>query len=137
VWPRGDGTRSRFSGRTIRRATARPRDFIHVEDLGRAHLLALEAAQEGEQRIYNLGNGAGFTVAEVIQAARRITGRRIDVVESPKRPGDPAVVVASAQKIRSELGWKPKKPDLETMISDAWDWIKVHSHEYEPGSMGD
>jgi UDP-glucose 4-epimerase len=137
VWPRGDGTRLRFSGRTIRRATARPGATSSTSRTSGAHLLVLEAAQEGEQRIYNLGNGAGFTVGEVIQAARRITGRRIDVVESPKRPGDPAVVVASAQKIRSELGWKPKKPDLETMISDAWDWIKVHSHEYEPGSMGD
>ena len=113
------------------------RDFIHVEDLGRAHILTLEAAEEGEQRVYNLGNGAGFTVAEVVQAAHRVTGRRIAVVESPRRPGDPAVVVASSQKIRAELGWKPEKPDLETMISDALDWIKVHSHEYEPGSAGD
>jgi len=109
------------------------RDFIHVEDLGRAHLLALEAAEEGEQRVYNLGNGAGFTVNEVIQAARRVTGRRIRVVELSRRPGDPDAVVASSQKIRAELGWKPEKPDLETMISDAWDWIRYHSHEYEPG----
>ena len=65
----------KFSGQTIRRRTARPRDFIHVEDLGHAHILALEEADEGEQRIYSLGNGAGFTVAEVIQAARWITGR--------------------------------------------------------------
>ncbi len=113
------------------------RDFIHVEDLGRAHLLALEAAEEGEQKIYNLGNGAGFTVTEVIQAARRVTERRIEVVESPRRPGDPAVVVASSQKIRTELGWEPEKPDLETIISDAWKWMQVYSHEYEPGSMRD
>ncbi len=109
------------------------RDFIHVEDLGRAHLLALEAAEEGKQRIYNLGNGTGFTVTEVIEAARRVTERRIEVVESPRRPGDPAIVVASSQRIRDELGWEPEKPDLETIISDAWNWIKIHSHEYESG----
>ena len=113
------------------------RDFIHVEDLGRAHLLALEAAEEGKHLVYNLGNGAGFTVNEVVEAARQVTGKPIRAVESARRPGDPAVVVASSQKIQAELGWKPEKPDLETMISDAWDWIKVHSHEYEPGSAGD
>ncbi len=111
------------------------RDFIHVEDLGRAHLLALEAARAGEHRVYNLGNGAGFSVNEVVEAARRVTKRPIEVVASPRRPGDPAVVVASSEKIRAELGWQPEKPDLETMISDAWDWIRFHSHEYERGSV--
>ncbi|MDP8951896.1 MAG: NAD-dependent epimerase/dehydratase family protein, partial [Actinomycetota bacterium] len=113
------------------------RDFIHVEDLGCAHLLALEAAEEGKQKVYNLGNGTGFTVNEVIRAARRVTGRSIGVVESPRRPGDPAVVVASNQKIRAELGWEPEKPELETMISDAWNWIRLHSHEYVTRSARD
>ena len=103
------------------------RDYIHVEDLGRAHLLALEAAKEGEHKIYNLGNGAGFSVLEVVETARRVTGRHIEAVESPRRLGDPSVVVASSEKIRSELGWKPEKPELETMISDAWNWLQTYS----------
>ncbi len=107
------------------------RDYIHVEDLGRAHLLAIEAAEEGEHRIFNLGNGAGFSVLEVIEAARQVTGRHIEAVESPRRRGDPAVLVASSDRIRSELGWKPEKPDLETMISDAWNWMQSHPHGYE------
>jgi UDP-glucose 4-epimerase len=107
------------------------RDYIHVEDLGRAHQLALEAAEPGEHRVYNLGNGAGFSVREVIEAARRVTDRPIKAVESPRRSGDPAVLVASSDKIRSELGWKPEKPELEVMISDAWDWMQRHPHGYE------
>ncbi len=108
------------------------RDFIHVEDLSHAHLLALEATAEGKHVVYNLGNGAGFTIREVIETARRVTKMPIEVVESSRRPGDPAVVVASNRRIRTELGWEPEKPDLETMISDAWDWIRFHSHEYTP-----
>ena len=107
------------------------RDYIHVEDLGRAHQLALEAAEPGEHRVYNLGNGAGFSVREVIEAARRVTDRPIKAVQSPRRSGDPAVLVASSDKIRSELGWKPEKPELEVMISDAWDWMQRHPHGYE------
>jgi UDP-glucose 4-epimerase len=107
------------------------RDYIHVEDLGRAHLLALEAAEPGEHRVYNLGNGAGFSVREVIEAARGVTGRPIEAIESPRRPGDPAVLVASSEKIRRELGWKPDKPELEAMISDAWEWMQSHPHGYE------
>ena len=106
------------------------RDYIHVEDLGRAHLLALEAAEPGEHRVYNLGNGAGFSVREVIEAARSVTGRPIEAIESPRRPGDPAVLVASSEKIRRELGWKPEKPELEAMISDAWEWMRSHPHGY-------
>ena len=109
------------------------RDFIHVEDLSHAHLLALEAAAEGKHIVFNLGNGAGFTMLEVIETARGVTKMPIKVVEAPRRPGDPAVVVASNQRIRTELGWEPEKPDLETMISDAWDWTRFHSHEYGPG----
>ena len=107
------------------------RDYIHVEDLGRAHLLALEAAEAGEHRIYNLGNGAGFSVREVIDAARRVTGCPIEAVESPRRSGDPPVLVASSDRIRTELGWKPEKPELEVMISDAWEWMQSHPQGYE------
>lgn len=88
------------------------RDYIHVEDVARAHLLALEAAGPGSHKVYNLGNGSGYSVREVIETARRVTGRRIEIVEVPRRPGDPATVVAASDKIRSELGWKPEKPDL-------------------------
>jgi UDP-glucose 4-epimerase len=107
------------------------RDYIHVEDLGRAHLLALEAASAGEHRIYNLGNGAGFSVREVVEAARRVTGRPIEAVESPRRSGDPAVLVASSDRIRSDLGWEPEKPELEAMISNAWEWMQAHPNGYE------
>ena len=107
------------------------RDYIHVEDLGRAHLLALEAARPGEHRVYNLGNGAGFSVREVVEAARSVTGHTINAVEAPRRAGDPAVLVASSDRIRAELGWKPEKPDLEAMISDAWDWMLSHPNGYE------
>src|SRR3712207_2580922 len=107
------------------------RDYIHIEDLGRAHLLALEAARPGEHRIYNLGNGAGFSVREVIETARRVTGRPIEDIESPRRSGDPAVLVASSDRIRAELGWKPEKPALEAMIFDAWEWMQAHPDGYE------
>jgi UDP-glucose 4-epimerase len=107
------------------------RDYIHIEDLGRAHLMALEAARPGEHRVYNLGNGAGFSVLEVVEAARRVTGRRIEAVEAPRRAGDPPALVASSDKTREELGWKPEKPELEAMISDAWAWMRVHPDGYE------
>jgi UDP-glucose 4-epimerase len=107
------------------------RDYIHVEDLGRAHLLALEAVRPGDHRVYNLGNGAGFSVREVLKAARAVTGRRIKAIEAPRRAGDPAVLVASSDRIRTELGWKPVKPEIEAMISDAWDWMQVHPNGYE------
>ena len=106
------------------------RDYIHVEDLGRAHLLALEAAEPGEHSVYNLGNGAGFSVREVVEAARRVTGQSIDAVEAPRRAGDPPALVASSEKIRAELGWKPEKPGLEAMISDAWAWMRDHPNGY-------
>jgi UDP-glucose 4-epimerase len=107
------------------------RDYIHVEDLGRAHLLALEAAEPGKHSVYNLGNGAGFSVREVVAAARRVTGRIIDAVESPRRAGDPPTLVASSEKIQAELGWRPEKPGLETIISDAWAWMQNHPNGYE------
>lgn len=106
------------------------RDYIHVEDLARAHLLALDAATPGCHRIYNLGNGAGFSVMEVIEAARRITGHPIPTVETARRPGDPPILVAASDKLHDELGWQPEKPALETMIADAWAWMQVHPHGY-------
>ena len=107
------------------------RDYIHVEDLARAHLLALDSVHAGEHRIYNLGNGLGFSVREVIETARKVTGVPINTVEAPRRAGDPPILVASSRKIRDELGWTPQKPDLATMIGDAWQWQQVHSRGYD------
>ncbi|WP_119728531.1 UDP-glucose 4-epimerase GalE [Thermomonospora amylolytica] len=99
------------------------RDYIHVVDLGRAHLLALEACTPGTHRIYNLGNGNGFSVREVIEVCREVTGHPIPANVGPRRPGDPAVLVASSEKIQSELGWKPEH-DLRQMVSDAWAFLQ-------------
>ena len=111
------------------------RDYIHVEDLGWAHLLALDAAgeasQKGEHHVYNLGNGSGFSVRQVIEVAREVTGRPIEAVEAPRRAGDPPVLVASSALIRAELGWTPEKPELFAMISDAWEWMQEHPRGYE------
>ena len=98
------------------------RDYIHVSDLAKAHLLALKTLGTREKLIYNLGNGRGFTVREVIDSVRRVTGRPIAVEELPRRPGDPAVLVASSEKIASELGWKPDFPNLDDIVSSAWAW---------------
>jgi UDP-glucose 4-epimerase len=98
------------------------RDYIHVQDLADAHLLALGALSEKSRLIYNIGNGQGFTVREVIDSVRRVTGRPIAVEECPRRPGDPAVLVASAEKIKAELGWRPKFAELDQIISSAWKW---------------
>ena len=107
------------------------RDYIHIEDLGEAHILGLErATNPGEHRIYNLGNGTGFSVRQVIEAARAVTGREIPVREEPRRPGDPAALVASSQRIRDELGWVPRKPEIETMIADAWAWFQARPQGY-------
>lgn len=107
------------------------RDYIHIEDLGEAHILGLERATDpGEHRIYNLGNGTGFSVRQVIEAARAVTGRDVAVREEGRRPGDPAALVASSQKIRDELGWVPRKPEIETMIADAWAWFEARPEGY-------
>jgi UDP-glucose 4-epimerase len=99
------------------------RDYIHVRDLAEAHLLALAALSEARSRlIYNIGNGQGFSVLEVIESVRRVTGRPIVVEEYARRPGDPAVLVASSEKIRTELGWKPKFAELDQIIASAWEW---------------
>ena len=96
------------------------RDYIHIEDLASAHLLALEHARPGEHRIFNLGNGNGFSVREVIDAVREVTGLDFEVTEAERRPGDPPMLVAASDKIRQELGWSPAKPALTEMVADAW-----------------
>ena len=106
------------------------RDYIHVDDLAEAHALALAHARAGEHRIFNLGNGNGFSVREVIAAVERVTGQPIAAQEAPRRPGDPPRLVAAGQKIREQLGWAPQKPELETMIADAWAFARAHPHGY-------
>lgn len=103
------------------------RDYIHVEDLARAHLLALDATSEPGHRIFNLGNGAGFSVRQVIDTAVAVTGRNIPVLDAARRAGDPAVLVASSERIRRELGWAPVKPQLEAMVADAWEFLQQQS----------
>lgn len=105
------------------------RDYIHVVDLALAHILALEALDRGS-RVYNLGNGQGFTVREVLETAREVTGHPIPAVEGPRRPGDPAVLVASAERIRRELGWQPRYPDLRDIVASAWEWHRTHPDGY-------
>ncbi|MGH3325529.1 MAG: UDP-glucose 4-epimerase GalE [Streptomyces sp.] len=95
------------------------RDYIHVVDLGVAHLLALDGCEPGTHKLFNLGNGSGFSVREVIEVCREVTGHPIPAAVAPRRAGDPAVLVASAEKIKSELGWKPER-DLHAMVEDAW-----------------
>ena len=106
------------------------RDYIHIEDLASAHVLALQALEPGKRLIYNLGNGIGFTVKEVIEVARQVTGHPIPALLSPRRAGDPAMLVASSEKIRSELGWRPRYPDLEPIVASAWAWRSAHPDGY-------
>lgn len=106
------------------------RDYIHVSDLAAAHLLALDALDRSGQLIYNLGSGQGFTVRQVIDGVRRVTGRPIAVVESPRRDGDPTELIASSEKIRRELQWKSKFGELETILETAWIWHKNHPDGY-------
>jgi UDP-glucose 4-epimerase len=109
------------------------RDYIHISDLSSAHLLVLQHLledSEPRQLIYNLGNGRGFSVREVIEAARRVTGHPIPALESGRRSGDPAVLVASSEKIRRELGWEPRFSELERIITSAWEWRQKHPAGY-------
>ncbi len=98
------------------------RDYIHVRDLADAHMLALHALEHESRLIYNIGNGQGFSVLQVIESVRRVTGKTIAVEECPRREGDPAVLVASAEKIKAELGWAPKFEELDAIIESAWEW---------------
>ncbi|MFE9871540.1 UDP-glucose 4-epimerase GalE [Micromonospora sp. NPDC005686] len=102
------------------------RDYIHVEDLARAHLLALDAATPGRHRIYNLGNGNGFTNRQVVDVVREVTGHPVPVEVAPRREGDPAELVASSALARDELGWTPAKPTLHDMVGDAWAFYREH-----------
>ncbi len=105
------------------------RDYIHVTDLAQAHILALHALDEGSH-VYNLGNGLGFTVKEVIETCRQVTGHSIPAEIGPRRPGDPAELVAGSAKSRRELGWEPQYPDLRTIVEHAWEWHRTHPHGY-------
>jgi UDP-glucose 4-epimerase len=106
------------------------RDYIHIDDLAAAHLLALEQTRPGEHRIFNLGNGDGFSVREVIAAVEGVTGLEIPTREGDRRAGDPPMLVAASDRIRSELGWKPEKPGLEQIVADAWAFTQARPHGY-------
>jgi UDP-glucose 4-epimerase len=111
-WPTPDGTCIR--------------DYIHIDDLAAAHLLALDGARPGEHAIYNLGSGSGFSVREVVEVCRAVTGHPVPAVVAPRRGGDPAVLVASSAAAMAELGWRPEKTDLTTIVSDAWRFTQQH-----------
>jgi UDP-glucose 4-epimerase len=104
------------------------RDYIHVQDLARAHLRSLEALSERDRLIYNIGNGHGFTIRQVIESARRVTGHPIPVEEVERRPGDPGVLIASSEKIESELGWTREFDSLDDIVASAWKW---HQQRYQ------
>jgi UDP-glucose 4-epimerase len=106
------------------------RDYIHISDLIDAHLLALQALETHDRLVYNLGNGEGYSVRQVIETARRVTGRPIPAVEVERRPGDAPRLVASAERIRVELGWQPRFPELESIIASAWDWHRSRPDGY-------
>ncbi len=108
------------------------RDYIHIADLVSAHLLALNALGDKDCLVYNLGSGRGFSVREVIDMARKVTGHPIPAVEAPRRPGDSPRLVAASGKIQRELGWRPQHDSLEEIISSAWEWQKDHPRGYKP-----
>jgi UDP-glucose 4-epimerase len=110
-WPTPDGTAVR--------------DYIHIRDLAQAHLLALATAEPGTHRIFNLGSGTGFSVREVISACERVTGLPIAAQDAPRRPGDPATLIASSDRAVNELGWRPKHTDLDEIVSDAWEFLRA------------
>jgi UDP-glucose-4-epimerase GalE len=106
------------------------RDYIYVEDLCSAHIMAMDVLKPGDARFYNLGIGQWYSVKEVIEAARRVTGKKFDVIYGPRRVGDPALLYANADKIRQELGWSPKYIDIEPIIATAWQWYRKHPNGY-------
>ncbi len=109
------------------------RDYIHIADLVDAHLLALDGLGDNDRLVYNLGNGAGYSVQEVIDTARRVTGHPIPARDAPRRPGDAPRLVASAEKISRELGWQPQHPELHEIIDSAWEWHRTHPDGYVEG----
>jgi UDP-glucose 4-epimerase len=107
------------------------RDYIHVTDIAQAHIMALERLRDGgNSGVYNLGNGNGYSVREVIETVRKVTGEKVVSIEAPRRSGDPARLVASSEKISKELGWKPRYQDLETIVETAWRWHRNHPNGY-------
>lgn len=117
-WPTPDGTCIR--------------DYVHVTDLAEAHLLALDALESGApSAVYNMGNGSGYSVKDVISVAEEVTGREINAVAADRRAGDPARLVASSEKIKRELGWKPKYAELKTIVETAWNWHANHPNGFE------
>jgi UDP-glucose 4-epimerase len=106
------------------------RDYIHVSDLASAHILVLDALRESGKLIYNLGTGRGFSVREVIETVRHVTGHPIPAREVARRPGDPAVLVAGSERIKSDLQWKPQFPELESIVRSAWEWRRKHPDGY-------
>lgn len=107
------------------------RDYVHVVDLARAHVLALEKMEEGKGRIYNVGSEQGFTVKEVIAACEDVVGKKLKVVEEGRRAGDPDILVASSVRIRKELNWEPLYPKIHTIVQHAWHWHSTHPHGYK------
>jgi UDP-glucose 4-epimerase len=107
------------------------RDYIHIADLVSAHLLSLDALDKRDSMTYNVGSGNGFSVREVIETARKVTGHAIPTVEAPRRPGDSARLVASPKRIISELGWKPIHTNMHEILSSAWEWHKSNPNGYE------
>lgn len=107
------------------------RDYVHVLDLARAHILALEALRDGASRVYNLGSGSGYSVREVIESARKVTGQTIPVNEAPRRAGDLPALVADSDRIGRELGWETQYNSLEMIIETAWNWHRRHPHGYQ------
>jgi UDP-glucose 4-epimerase len=110
------------------------RDYVHVADLVAAHVLALQALDERPRQIYNLGNGAGYSVREVIESARRVTGHPSPAAVGPRRTGDPARLVASSEKIQRELGWQPARTTLDEIVASAWEWHRAHPDGYRPST---
>jgi UDP-glucose 4-epimerase len=106
------------------------RDYVHISDLASAHLLALDALSEKDKMIYNLGNGTGYSVKEVVDTARQVTGHPIPAISKPRRPGDAAILVADSSRIQAELDWKPAYPELSTIIESAWKWHNEHPNGY-------
>ena len=107
------------------------RDYVHVADIAQAHVRALEKLDELSGRAYNLGNGDGYSVLEVVTAAGKVCGKPVRTEMHPRRAGDPAVLLASSSRARSELGWEPEYPDIESIIASAWKWTKAHPRGYE------